>query len=161
MSTEDDRERMQMIRMLEQDLAYERGRYYSFENDINQLIDDYNKYVVAMENIEIVKGDIRSGQGDVYSGGNKLGKYAGGNKYEESYRLILSVSQMFESTLRGADSIETIITSDVEKLNEEYKEAYRNYVSIIAEHNEVAYEINSLGGSAKILEDSYCKSSLL
>ena len=161
MSTEDDRERMQMIRMLEQDLAYERGRLVPLENNLKKLKEDYELYVKATDNIEIVKKGIQSGMSDVYGGGNKLGKYAGGNKYEESYGIILKVCQLFESTLRGADSIESLIVSDVIILNEEYKKAYVNYITMIADYNEIAYEIIGLGGSAVIWKSKLCKASLL
>lgn len=158
---EEERERLQQLRQLYNDLPYYSGKKNAAEANMKKLKSDFEKYTVAKEQLPKVKKTIMDGKNDVITGRYTLGNYASGNKYNEATGVISKVEGLFFDTAAGIETILMIVKKDIELLNQEHIEEYFKYSNAIESYNTIAGRIRSLGGSCSDVEKTITKASLL
>ena len=111
---EEERERLQQLRQLYNDLPYYSGKINTSEEKLNKYAEDYEKYVTALGQLATVSKGVAGGQEDIVSGGRSLSNYAGGNKYSEALGAISLVSGAFGAAASsGVGSIIRYVQTDM------------------------------------------------
>ena len=154
------RERMQRIRMLEQDLPYYRGQYNEAENKINEYFKDFEMFLNAMDSLSIVKTNINCGVDNLQNGLIVVNRYSEGNQHDNAMGVINNVKRLFEHTSSGVDALKTIIRMDIKQLDRDYVEEYAKYLTAMRDYNDVVVNLNSLGCSYSYLDDNIKRETL-
>ena len=102
------RERMQRIRMLEQDLPYYRGQYNEAENKINEYFKDFEMFLDAIDSLSNVKTNINCGVDNLQNGLIVVNRYSEGNQHDNAMGVINDVKRLFEGfDIRDTSAFET------------------------------------------------------
>lgn len=154
------RERMQRIRMLEQDLPYYRGQYNEAENKINEYFKDFEMFLDAIDSLSNVKTNINCGVDNLQNGLIVVNRYSEGNQHDNAMGVINDVKRLFEHTSSGVDALKTIIRMDIKQLDRDYVEEYAKYLTAMRDYNDVVVNLNSLGCSYSYLDDNIKRETL-
>ena len=154
------RERMQRIRMLEQDLPYYRGQYNEAENKINEYFKDFEMFLDAIDSLSNVKTNINCGVDNLQNGLIVVNRYSEGNQHDNAMGVINDVKRLFEHTSSGVEALKTIIRMDIKQLARDYVEEYAKYLTAMRDYNDVVVNLNSLGCSYSYLDDNIKRETL-